>query len=164
MMRWLAAAALALIASGCGQKTEQAPTNQAAVPENPAPETNVSSDAAEPPATENSEANASTGNLLGTLPPTNATLRFVGRWAKDEASCTTKPWTFTKNALTATGGPDCSIYDVKKVLGGYDLAVQCPAKKPDPTDLIKLRFAESARAMLVESNAIEPMGLIYCGK
>jgi hypothetical protein len=32
------------------------------------------------------------------------------------------------------------------------------------TDLIRLRFAESAGAMLVESNAISPTGLIYCGK
>jgi hypothetical protein len=47
---------------------------------------------------------------------------------------------------------------------GYDLATRCPAKKPDELDLIKLRFAESARAMLVESNAIKPTGLIYCGK
>jgi hypothetical protein len=48
--------------------------------------------------------------------------------------------------------------------GGYDLAAQCPTKKPIPTDLIKLRFAESAGAMLVESNAIAPTGLIYCEK
>jgi hypothetical protein len=53
---------------------------------------------------------------------------------------------------------------VTKMPGGYDLAAQCPTKKPIPTDLIKLRFAESAGAMLVESNAIAPTGLIYCKK
>jgi hypothetical protein len=48
--------------------------------------------------------------------------------------------------------------------GGYDVAAECPTKQPVHTDLIKLRFAESAQAMLVESNAINPTGLIYCGK
>ena len=64
----------------------------------------------------------------------------------------------------AKDGPQCSFYNVAKVPGGYDVAAQCPTKKPIHTDLIKLRFAESAGAMLVESNAISPTGLVYCGK
>ena len=98
------------------------------------------------------------------LPPAGNALRFVGVWAATAANCASKPWRFTIDELSATDGPHCHIYDVSKVPGGYDLAVQCPAKKPDPTDLIKLRFAESGGAMLVESNAISPTGLIYCGQ
>jgi hypothetical protein len=152
-MRWAVAAALALFAAGCGHKAEEPPANQASATEKAS--TNVGSNAA---------ATAAGANIAEALPPSGAALRFVGRWAKDRAGCKSAAWVFTKDALTATGGPHCSIYNVKTVPGGYDLAAECPAKKPDPTDLIKLRFAESARAMLVESNAIEPMGLIYCGK
>lgn len=98
------------------------------------------------------------------LPPADAALRFVGLWAHDRSECASKGWRFTPNSLSVSGGPHCSIYKVTKVEGGYDLAAECAAKKPNPTDFIKLRFAESARAMLVESNAISPGELIYCGK
>lgn len=146
----------ATLLAACGQKagtpaTENASSGNAAaasnVVESNAPEANQ---AAAPPA--------------GSLPPANAALRFVGRWATNEADCASKPWVFTADRLTATDGPHCSIYKVTNMAGGYDLAAECPAKVPDHSDLIKLRFAESAQAMLVESNAIAPMGLIYCGK
>jgi hypothetical protein len=98
------------------------------------------------------------------LPPAAAALRFVGRWAKSQAECKTKPWIFTDKELTAVGGPHCNIYNIAKAPGGYNLAATCPAKVPVHTDLISIRFAESAQAMLVESNAISPMGLVYCGR
>jgi hypothetical protein len=107
---------------------------------------------------------AEAGNSLGSLPPANAELRFVGLWATDKANCASNGWRFTADALTGPDAPHCSFYKVTKMPGGYDLAARCPAKKPVELDLIKLRFAESARAMLVESNAIKPTGLIYCGK
>jgi hypothetical protein len=144
-----------LLLAGCGS---QSASNEANPPVNPSRPAN------EPNSTGEAQTDQAVGNKLGTLPPADAALRFVGVWATSEANCASKPWRFTADTLDATGGPQCSIYKVSKVPGGYDLAVQCPAKKPLPTDLIKLRFAESARTMLVESNAISPMGLIYCGK
>ena len=156
MTRAVALAALALLA-GCGQKT-QAPPNKGA----PAGNTAVNDIGAN--AAETNAASSMPGGAPTSLPPGDAGLRFVGRWATTKENCASKPWVFTKDELTATDGPHCSIYKVSEIAGGYDLAVQCPAKKPDPTDLIKVRFAESAQAMLLESNAIEPMGLIYCGK
>ena len=107
---------------------------------------------------------AQAGNALASLPPANADLRFVGLWAKDAANCASHGWRFTADGLTGPDAPHCSFYKVTKMPGGYDLAARCPAKKPVELDLLKLRFAESARAMLVESNAIRPTGLIYCGK
>ena len=161
-MRWPVAVAFALVVSGCGHKAQQPSASQSNVTENAVVASNAGSNTNEASPSESGEANAS-ANVLGALPPSGAALRFVGRWAKKESDCASKPWTFAKDQLIATDGPHCSIYNVRAVPGGYDLAAECPAKKPDPTDLIKLRFAESARAMLVESNAIEPMGLIYCG-
>ena len=152
-MRWAIAAAGALMLAGCGQKAQQPPASQT----RPAEKTSV--------ATENAgeQANLSAPNA-GVLPPANAALRFVGRWATKQENCASKPWHFTTRELTVSGGPHCSFYNVAKVPGGYDVAAQCPTKEPIHTDLIKLRFAESAQAMLVESNAINPTGLIYCGK
>jgi hypothetical protein len=159
----MVAVVLAPAVAGCGHKAEEPSARQSNETVNAPAPSSVGSNTAQAPATENEQVYAS-ANDLGTLPPSGAALRFVGRWAKDQANCASRPWTFTEDALIAKDGPHCSVYNVKAVPGGYDLAVECPAKKPDPTDLIKLRFAQSARAMLVESNAIEPMGLIYCGK
>jgi hypothetical protein len=145
----------ALLVAGCGSQSASNEANQPVSQSGPASESNRTGEA---------QANPAVGNKLGTLPSSDAALRFVGEWATSEANCASKPWRFSADTLDATDGPKCSIYKVSKVPGGYDLAAECPAKKPLPTDLIKLRFAESARAMLVESNAIAPMGLIYCGK
>lgn len=160
MRRALALGSLVLLAA-CGQKAG-APSNQEAVSEKVATGNSAAINAAG-----NAEANQSVApsqNGPAPLPPANATLRFVGRWATSQANCASKPWVFTADRLTAIDGPHCTIYKVTSDAGGYDLAAECPAKVPDHTDLIKLRFAESAQAMLVESNVIEPMGLIYCGK
>ena len=141
-MRWPVVLALALAA--CSQR-HGASANKSAANETTPAETNVGT---------NSAAN---------LPPANAALRFVGTWAANQGECTSKPWIFTEKAL-AGSGPHCDFYKVTKSPGGYDIAATCPAKEPVHTDLIRLRFAESAGAMLVESNAIPPTGLIYCGK
>ena len=156
----------ALLLAACGSKTTG---NEANVVDNQAAALNEADQNAAMTSETNESQNASvneaeSSNGLGTLPPADAALRFVGKWATSEANCTSKPWTFTEKAVTASDGPNCSFNKVTNVPGGYDVAAQCPDKQPVHTDLIKLRFAESARAMLVESNAIEPKGLIYCGK
>jgi hypothetical protein len=151
----------AALLSACGSKPASSPANVAGN-EQPA----VSAPATTPsPANQEAAANvAKSGNAGGVLPPANAELRFVGTWAASQANCKSRPWRFTARELTVVGGPHCSFYNVAKAPGGYDVAAECPTKKPVHTDLIKLRFAESAQAMLVESNAIQPTGLIYCGR
>jgi hypothetical protein len=139
----------AVLLAACGQNTPSSETKLAAN---------------EVPAMNEAQATPTAPASTSSLPPASAALRFVGRWATSQANCASKPWLFTADRLTATDGPHCSIYKVTNMAGGYDLAAECPAKVPDHSDLIKLRFAESAQAMLVESNAIAPMGLVYCGK
>ena len=169
-MRRLLLACFMLVAA-CGQKSavsreansEDSQTVAPIISANEASATNAGRNETQA----NSEVSADeaeAGNALGSLPPANAELRFVGLWATDKANCASHGWRFTADALTGPDAPHCSFYKVTKMPGGYDLAARCPAKKPIELDLIKLRFAESARAMLVESNAIRPTGLIYCGK
>jgi hypothetical protein len=152
-MRRVAVAAMLLLGA-CGQKSQPPGSNVVAgTPPKIAAET----------AGANSGANAA-ANEAGVVPPANAAMRYVGTWARSKADCASKPWRFTAKSLEATGGPQCSFYNVAKAPGGYDIGAECPTKQPIHEDLIKLRFAESAGAMLVESNAIPPTGLIYCGK
>ena len=115
------------------------------------------------PRQSNSETNApGAESRTGVLPSADAAVRYLGTWASSVANCKSKPWRFKRDSLDVANGPRCSFYNVAKVPGGYDIAAQCPTKQPIHTDLIKLRFAQSARAMLVESNAISPTGLVYC--
>ena len=48
------------------------------------------------------------------------------------------------------------------VLGGFDIAAACTAEGPRTDDRLEIRFAESAGAMLFESNVIADAGLIRC--
>jgi len=149
---------------GCRQTEGNIPENQI-VPANTSDNVsaaNAASNAPESAAPPEKEAEGSAAS--NALPPADEPLRFVGLWATSQANCRGHAWRFTADAVSSADGPNCSIYKVSKAPGGYDLAARCPAKKPDELDFIKLRFAESARAMLVESNAIKPTGLIYCGK
>jgi hypothetical protein len=153
--------AVALLLAACQQRSAPA-TNAVAEANAPA---NSPASVNAPEANEAEKGtNAAANSTLGKLPPPNAGLRFVGRWAASQAECASKAWVFTRDRLSAAEGPNCTFYKVTSAPGGYDIAATCPAKKPVETDLIRLRFAESARAMLVESNAIAPMGLVYCGK
>ena len=157
-MRSVAVAAALLVLAACSQKPGP-PENQGAANEKVTAEANVSGNV-----TAMANQSNATGNETAKLPPASSAHRFVGTWATSQANCKSKPWIFTADSLHATGGPECSFYKVSNAPGGYDIAATCPTKQPVHTDLFKLRFAESAGAMLVESNAISPTGLIYCGK
>lgn len=108
------------------------------------------------------DANAS-GEELGTLPPADAPLRFVERWAADERLCRATALRFTELELRTPAGSVCRFSDVRNVPGGYDISARCTAEAPERDDVLKLRFAESARAMLFESESIADAELVYCG-
>ena len=155
-MRRAVATAAVLVLAACN-RAAQPPENQATATEKTAAEANASGGVAETTAANEA------GTSSRALPPANAGLRFVGTWAATKQECTSKPWRFTADAVKVERGPQCSFYKVSTAPGGYNIAATCPSKTPVHSDLIRLRFAESAQAMLVESNAIPPTGLVYCG-
>lgn len=99
----------------------------------------------------------------GAIPPDDRALRFVGRWAAEEPLCRTQAWRFTADGLETPGASVCSFGDITPVDGGYDIAARCTAEAPERADTLRLRFAESAHAMLFDSEVIADTGLVYCG-
>jgi hypothetical protein len=90
-----------------------------------------------------------------------ADYRFVGRWASEARNCG-DPWIFTASSLKTPAGAVCSFSRVREVPGGYDIAASCTAEGPVDDDTLRLRFAESARALLFESRTIADAGLVRC--
>jgi hypothetical protein len=100
-----------------------------------------------------------------TLPAPEANLRFIGRWAVDAKSCADPAWNFTERDLTTKGHVYCAFDRIKPVPGGYDIAAICQAEGDETREQMRLRFAESAKAMTVESDVTyKPIGLVWCAK
>jgi hypothetical protein len=96
-------------------------------------------------------------------PADDAQPRYIGRWAATKQLCESGAWRFYATHLETAGEVSCSYHRADEVPGGYDLHATCSAEAPPVPDLIKLRFAESAQAMLVDSKTLKSVGLIYCG-
>ena len=100
----------------------------------------------------------------GELPAAGATPRFVGNWAKDQQSCESAVWKFTDSTLRTPEGENCSFNRVNETAGGYDIQATCSAKDGPQSELLKVRFAESAKAMLLDSREMKNAGLVFCGR
>jgi len=87
--------------------------------------------------------------------------RFVGDWSPAEGSCE-QPWRFRADGLTTPGHVACTFSQVTPVAGGYDVAASCTAEGPPAPHAIEIRFAESARAMLVSGGPMNAAALIAC--
>lgn len=161
-MRWQAALAVPLLAVGCTRNAPRHENQASATSKQAAQEVTATKDVSSSERSNPETSGPASKTNAGVLPPANAAVRYLGTWASSKANCRSRPWRFKRDSLDVAYGPRCSFYNVAKVPGGYDIAAQCPTKQPMHEDLIKLRFAESAQAMLVESNAISPTGLIYC--
>ena len=147
--------------AGCGQSDDMrneasaSPVSQSATMiENAAPEERSSQ-----------PGNAAAPDEKGAaLPPSTDRMRFVGSWAASEDLCRDTAWQFTETSLHTPAGSVCEFIDVKPAGGGYDIKARCTAEGPPTQDVLKIRFAESAKAMLFESSSIADVGLIYCGR
>lgn len=133
-----------------------------------APERNVMDvDGQETPTTSASPAPLSppafnTAETATPSPTPTAAPRYVGRWAANEKLCKDGAWEFAEMDLSTAGEVHCDFHRVREAPGGYDIDATCTAEGTRTPDTIKLRFAESAGAMLVESKTFSPVGLIPC--
>ena len=131
---------------------------------NVAPETGTDGPAEGGPPLPDADINASLAPL-GAPPPSLEEAeapRFVGRWAAEPGLCATAAWTFTRDRLQTPAGAVCRFQEVREAPGGYDVAARCTAEGPERDDVLEIRFAESAGAMLFESGSIADAGLVRC--
>lgn len=103
-----------------------------------------------------------TGDGTNALPPPGA-FRFVGMWAAEADMCDGQAWRFTRESMETPAGSVCKFVNATPVAGGYDISARCVAEGPPVDDMLNIRFAESAQAMLFEAENIADAGLIYCG-
>ena len=154
-MRCLATVGLLALLAACGK----GPSN--ATPGGPVgggePDGPIASGRAAP-----GEASNAVG--AGQLPPAGPQPRFIGKWAEDQKSCQSAAWQFTVSTLRSPGGESCSFDHVNPAAGGYDIQATCTAKGAPSADVLKVRFAESAKAMLISSKSLGDKGLVYCGQ
>ena len=99
---------------------------------------------------------------IGALHPDEAEYRFVGRWAAEAPLCEHSAWRFTNSELRSPTGAVCHFSDVRSVDGGYDISARCAAQGPEQEDELRIRFAESTGAMVIESERIADEALIPC--
>jgi hypothetical protein len=92
-----------------------------------------------------------------------APFRFAGRWAPNQANCASRAWALTARSLKAPAGAVCSFSRVTGVPGGYDITASCMAGGPAKEERISLRYAESAKALLLQSRTLGDVGLTRCG-
>ncbi|HEX2803308.1 MAG TPA: hypothetical protein VHN55_04915 [Sphingomicrobium sp.] len=151
MRNWLAAAALVALA-GCDNSvpTGNEPNGPIITVE---PDDNGAADGAPADAAG-----------AGELPAAGPIPRFVGKWAADEKSCQSLAWQFTATTLRTPAGSSCSFNRISEVPGGYDVDATCTAEGPPTDDVLEIRFAESAKAMLFESETVADSGLVFCGR
>ncbi|WNO52483.1 hypothetical protein [Stakelama saccharophila] len=96
------------------------------------------------------------------LPPAAANRRYVGTWAETVSGCASAAWTFQARHLETADGTSCDFDDVVDAPGGYDVQATCIGGKGADSGTLTLRFAESAQALLVDSDMVSSVGLIHC--
>jgi hypothetical protein len=144
---WLLGAAAVALAA-CGPKT-------AAPPPAPAPVTAPEPEPAAPARP------AAPGTAL---PSPDQAARYMGRWAAAVAACDDEAWVFRRDGLDGPAGARCTFEAVGRTASGYEITARCagPARRGAAT--LHLRFAESAKAMLVDGGPFgSGAGLIWCG-
>jgi hypothetical protein len=90
--------------------------------------------------------------------------RYVGRWAASADLCQTGAWNFAERRLETAGEVACEFQQVTPNEGGYDIHAVCTAEGPPKPYDLKLRFAQSAKALLLEGGPFNDIGLIWCGE
>jgi hypothetical protein len=134
------AAILFATAAACGQSREEpaAPTAAAA---------------AEAPATPR-----------GKLPPLDSHARYVGVWAAAETACGHEAWRLSTDRLEGPAFMACDFQQVTPEQGEYSIAAKCTDGANENAANIRLSFAESAQAMLMQGvPGTADVGLVYCG-
>lgn len=86
---------------------------------------------------------------------------YLGRWAASEAQCADQAWTFTPTGLEAPQGA-CAFDTVSPTEAGVEIATDCRWAGETTRTRMRLAYAQSAQALLIEDGPAGDMGLIAC--
>ncbi|HET7412743.1 MAG TPA: hypothetical protein VFJ18_08775 [Pararhizobium sp.] len=95
------------------------------------------------------------------VPAATKTPFFVGRWAAKNQLCSTAAWKLTQTRLSTPGHVVCT-YHRPQPSGVYHLDATCTAEGPPAQYHLRISYAESAKALLVEGGPFQPIGLVRC--
>lgn len=87
---------------------------------------------------------------------------FVGRWAANDDMCAKAAWEITHSRLTTPGHTVCDFDHVRQIEGIYRIDATCTAEGPPAGYELRVSYAQSAKALLVEGGPMEPIGLVAC--
>jgi hypothetical protein len=87
---------------------------------------------------------------------------YVGRWAADAGLCRDGAWVFTRDGLTTAGEVSCRFEQIRDTAAGVEIDAVCAAQAPPERHTIRLAYAQSARALLVEGGPFADVGLTRC--
>jgi len=88
---------------------------------------------------------------------------YVGRWATRENLCGTDVWVIDERGLQAPQGASCRFDGAPQGAGPVEIDASCTAGGASRTWRLRLSYAQSARALLIENGPFADTGLIRCG-
>lgn len=94
--------------------------------------------------------------------PGGETPFYVGRWAADASYCVAGAWVFTATTLNTAGEVSCTFNTITPTATGYTIQATCTAEAPPAPATLRLSYARSAQALLVEGGPLAPIGLVRC--
>jgi hypothetical protein len=94
-------------------------------------------------------------------PPAAKMPFFVGRWAAKKQLCSAAAWELTPTRLSTPGHVVCT-YHRPQPSGVYHLDATCTAEGPPTQYDLRISYAQSAKALLVEGGPFQPIGLVRC--
>ena len=99
--------------------------------------------------------------VQATAPKTQAPF-FVGRWAARPELCADGAWVITERGIDTAGEVSCRFDPPPAGSGPVEVDAVCTAEGPPKPWRLRLAYAQSARALLIENGPFADIGLIRC--
>lgn len=88
---------------------------------------------------------------------------FAGRWAAKKALCSDAAWEITPTRLSTPGHVVCAFRRPQPA-SVYRINAVCTAEGPPAPYHLRISYAQSAKALLIEGGPFRPIGLVKCGQ
>jgi hypothetical protein len=87
---------------------------------------------------------------------------YVGRWAARPELCADGAWRITERGIDTAGEVSCRFLAPPAGPGPVEVDATCTAEGPPKRWRLRLAYAQSAQALLIENGPFTDIGLIRC--